>query len=243
MGRGGAALHVALGAELGHRRFRRPGCRRARAARQQGAAFVGLNPLHALFPGNPWQFSPYSPSSRHFLNVLYIAVERVAGVRGTAPRPRRSCMRPDSRPSSRACARRRASTTPAWRRRSCRILKLLHAHFRRDKSAQASARAARFQAYRAERGESLRRHALHDAIDEHLRAHRWSPLLGLADVARGTARSGARRRAGVRAGARGHWSSSMPGCSGLPTNNWARRRRSAASSACRSASTAITPWA
>ena len=49
-----------------------------RACAEQGAAFVGLNPLHALFPANPWQFSPYSPSSRHFLNVLYIAIEHVA---------------------------------------------------------------------------------------------------------------------------------------------------------------------
>jgi len=42
-----------------------------------GASFIGLNPLHALFPSEPRQFSPYSASSRHFLNVLYIAVERV----------------------------------------------------------------------------------------------------------------------------------------------------------------------
>jgi hypothetical protein len=48
-----------------------------RGCRACGASFVGLNPLHALFPGNPWHFSPYSPSSRHFLNVLYVAVERV----------------------------------------------------------------------------------------------------------------------------------------------------------------------
>src|SRR5690606_27126390 len=42
-----------------------------------GASFVGLNPLHALFPSNPGHFSPYSPSTRHFLNVLYIAVPQL----------------------------------------------------------------------------------------------------------------------------------------------------------------------
>ena len=34
--------------------------------REQGADIVGLNPLHALFLGNPAHASPYSPSSRRF---------------------------------------------------------------------------------------------------------------------------------------------------------------------------------
>ena len=43
----------------------------------RGAAFIGLNPLHALAPADPAQASPYSASSRHFLNILYIAVTNV----------------------------------------------------------------------------------------------------------------------------------------------------------------------
>lgn len=43
----------------------------------RGGAFVGLNPLHALFPGNPEAASPYSPSSRRWLNVIYIDVGAV----------------------------------------------------------------------------------------------------------------------------------------------------------------------
>jgi len=39
-----------------------------------GAAGIGLNPLHALFVDHPEQCSPYSPSSRLFLNPLYIDV-------------------------------------------------------------------------------------------------------------------------------------------------------------------------
>jgi len=39
-----------------------------------GAAGIGLNPLHALFDDHPEQCSPYSPSSRLFLNPLYIDV-------------------------------------------------------------------------------------------------------------------------------------------------------------------------
>ncbi len=41
-------------------------------AADAGAAGVGLNPLHALFDNHPADCSPYSPSSRLFLNSLYI---------------------------------------------------------------------------------------------------------------------------------------------------------------------------
>ena len=44
-----------------------------------GAAFAGVNPVHALFPADPARCSPYSPSSRLFHNVLHIAPEHVPG--------------------------------------------------------------------------------------------------------------------------------------------------------------------
>ena len=42
-------------------------------AAELGAGVIGVNPLHAT------QGSPYSPSSRHALNVLYIDVEALPG--------------------------------------------------------------------------------------------------------------------------------------------------------------------
>ena len=45
-------------------------------AAEVGAAGIALNPLHAVLDGQP---SPYSPSSRLFLNSVYIDVERVPG--------------------------------------------------------------------------------------------------------------------------------------------------------------------
>jgi 4-alpha-glucanotransferase len=47
------------------------------AGKQLGAAVIGLNPLHALKNSKPYHISPYSPTSRLFLNDLYIDVERV----------------------------------------------------------------------------------------------------------------------------------------------------------------------
>jgi 4-alpha-glucanotransferase len=47
-----------------------------RRAAADGAGFVLLNPLHAVAPGHPVPASPYSPSSRRFVNPLYL---RIAG--------------------------------------------------------------------------------------------------------------------------------------------------------------------
>lgn len=44
----------------------------------RGGDFVGLNPIHSLFLANPEGASPYSPSSRRWLNLLYIDVTSVA---------------------------------------------------------------------------------------------------------------------------------------------------------------------
>ena len=53
----------------------------AAPAAQLGAQAIGLNPLHALFPHDPGKHSPYSPSSRLHLNLLYIDVEAAPGYR------------------------------------------------------------------------------------------------------------------------------------------------------------------
>lgn len=46
----------------------------SREAAAVGAATVGLNPLHALFPGDRGRASPYHPSDRRFLDPIYIDV-------------------------------------------------------------------------------------------------------------------------------------------------------------------------
>ncbi|MGU0057165.1 hypothetical protein ACVXG7_24535 [Enterobacter hormaechei] len=50
----------------GHWRFWRPEKMLASVG-ERGGAFIGLNPIHALYPANPESASPYSPSSRRWL--------------------------------------------------------------------------------------------------------------------------------------------------------------------------------
>ncbi|MCH8539011.1 MAG: 4-alpha-glucanotransferase [Alkalimonas sp.] len=45
----------------------------------QGADYVGLNPIHALYPAMPEHASPYSPSSRRWLNSIYLDVTAMPG--------------------------------------------------------------------------------------------------------------------------------------------------------------------
>jgi 4-alpha-glucanotransferase len=47
----------------------------------QDAGLILLNPLHAITPTLPVQASPYSPSSRRFVNPLYLRIENTAEYR------------------------------------------------------------------------------------------------------------------------------------------------------------------
>lgn len=43
----------------------------------KGGDFIGLNPIHSLFPANAEYASPYSPSSRLWQNIIYIDVNAI----------------------------------------------------------------------------------------------------------------------------------------------------------------------
>lgn len=133
-----------------------------------GAAFVGLNPLHALFPANPGHFSPYSPSTRHFLNVLYVAVEQVPEFLECDAA--RDAVAADG--FQHELSRMRATANvdyPAVTRAKLAVLRILYGDFRRRHLDRDTSRAGAFREYLSERGETLRLHALHDALDEYLR--------------------------------------------------------------------------
>ena len=132
-----------------------------------GAGIVGLNPLHALSSVAPQHASPYSPSSRLFGNPLYIDVEAV---------PEFAYCEPAQRAVSGDVLRSklrwlREGELVGYRVSSAakrEILELLYRCFRDRHRGRGDERDAAFAAYLATGGESLRRHALFEAIAEKL---------------------------------------------------------------------------
>lgn len=124
-------------------------------AAEAGADFVGLNPLHALFLADPDRCSPFSPSSRQFLNPLYIAVDAVAGYEPSGP----------------VAAKARAlSALPTVDYAQVAALKItaLRQIWSRDGWREDAGAAAAFDVYCARRGEALRAHALFEALSEEM---------------------------------------------------------------------------
>lgn len=132
----------------------------------RGASLVGLNPLHALFLDAPTQASPYSPSSRLFLNPLYLDVERIA--------ERQHCRAVQARTRSPEFLARlqqlRASPLVDYAAVAAvklEVLALLHADFQERHAKTGDARGRAFERWRQARGVELRRYAVWAALREH----------------------------------------------------------------------------
>jgi len=142
--------------------------RLARDAGRAGADFIGLNPLHALFTADPAHCSPYSPSSRHALNVLYIAVEVLPDYAQCPEAQERVAQKAFQAELDRLCNEPLVDYVGVAAAK-LEILRMLHARFRREEIARGTARAHSFEAFRTMRGEPLRLHALFEALDEVMR--------------------------------------------------------------------------
>ncbi len=138
-------------------------------AADAGAHFVGVNPLHALFPHDPERASPYSPSSREWLNVLYIDIEGMrdfaecaaaAELAGSdAFRTRLDALRSRGEIDYRGVAAAKFE-----------VLEMLYRHFRATHLERGTQRAGLFRDFQREGGRSLRLHALFDALQAHFHA-------------------------------------------------------------------------
>jgi (1->4)-alpha-D-glucan 1-alpha-D-glucosylmutase len=138
-------------------------------AGRAGAGIVGLNPLHALFPHNPQHKSPYSPSSRQFLNVLYLDVEAVPEF-AECVEARELVADPQFQARLRALRAAEMVDYAGVAEAKLSVLARMFAHFREQHLAAGTARARAFQQYRQAQGEALERFAVYHALQEHLHA-------------------------------------------------------------------------
>jgi 4-alpha-glucanotransferase len=138
-----------------------------RLAAQAGAGFVGVSPLHALFPSDPTLYSPYSASSRHALNVMFIDVNAVPDVRASA----RAQALIETRVFAARLRQVRAATQVDYAGVAALKLPVLEAAwqlFREIHVDEHTPRASQFREFVAEHS-ALRLHALFDALDRHFR--------------------------------------------------------------------------
>lgn len=134
-----------------------------------GADIVGVNPLSALFPHNPNACSPYGPSSRMFLNVLYLDVEAIAEF-GECEQARRLARARDFQSRLRAARRSDFVDYAAVTALKKPVLEALFAEFAKRHLSPEDERGREFRRFQAEGGEALWRHALFEALQESFHA-------------------------------------------------------------------------
>ena len=128
--------------------------------------FVGINPLHALFTSKPAFASPYSPSSREWLNPIYLDVEKV-GAFTYNEQLKNWLAQPKIR--QRIAALRITETvtyTAVW---ACKrdALHMAFNAFEQDTCEAAANERAAFEAFVLEKGKALQGSGLFEALDQY----------------------------------------------------------------------------
>ncbi len=141
---------------------------------KQGADFVGLNPIHALYPAMPESASPYSPSSRRWLNIIYLSVNQMPGF---AEADAVQALVNQATFKDQLAAQRAKDWVDYSGVMALKmpVLKMLFQWFEENRAKQPELANA-FVAFVAEGGDSLRQLALYDALHQHLLSqdpHAW----------------------------------------------------------------------
>ena len=137
-----------------------------------GSSIIGLNPLHALFPQRPERASPYSPSSRLFINPIYVDVTSIPDFAECSAAQEAIQQFATVINASRQTA---FVDYQAVIRLKLSMLEILHDWFRRTHGIKGKTdeRTRDFMRFRESGGEPLRRFALFEALSEHFKGESW----------------------------------------------------------------------
>ncbi len=153
------------------------------AGKELGAGIIGLNPLHALKNSRPHHLSPYSPTSRLFLNELYIDLDRLPEYHASpdAQRLRNSAEFQEKLEQARAAD---LVDSEAVIKAKRTMLDLAYRQFLKDNYAGTepllepiTARGWLLHRFIRDEGESLERFALFQVLEEERRLIEQSPKL------------------------------------------------------------------
>jgi 4-alpha-glucanotransferase len=142
-------------------------------AGEHGAATVGVNPLHALFLDTPEDASPYSPSSRRFLNPLYIDATAVPDYAESAE-ARLFASTPSISDVVNAARARGIVDYTAVARTKLAVLERLYRHFRNAHGGEMDPRGRAYRTFVKEAGIDLHRFALFQMLAERFGTHDWT---------------------------------------------------------------------
>ncbi|WP_215398399.1 4-alpha-glucanotransferase [Rheinheimera oceanensis] len=138
----------------------------------QGVDFIGLNPLHALYPELPQDCSPYSPNSRLWLNTDYVALEQTADFS--------DCLAAQQLVGSESFQQQlqhlRAQTYVDYTGVAAakkQVASLLFQHFKQQHLAKNTPRAAQFRQFVQDAGDSLQQLAIHQVLQGQLFRQSW----------------------------------------------------------------------
>lgn len=139
-------------------------------AEQTGVSFIGLNPLHAIANRQPYNTSPYLPTSVFYRNLLYVDVERIEDFQRSR-RAQRWFQRPEIREELQALRQTDFVEYERVYTLKLQALKLAFLEFLREFRRQTP-RARAFEMWRRREGELLERFAIYCALEEWMRRRR-----------------------------------------------------------------------
>ncbi|MEW6369268.1 MAG: 4-alpha-glucanotransferase [Acidobacteriota bacterium] len=131
-----------------------------------GVDFIGLNPIHAIFNRQPYNASPYLPTSRFNRNLIYLHLDAIEDFSQS----------PDvqelhnSAPVQEQIRRLRENSTVHYEEVAALKLKLLAAAFSAFLQSAPSSRRNEFDRFIEQEGELLDNYATFCAIEEHVHA-------------------------------------------------------------------------
>ena len=128
-----------------------------------GVDVIGLNPLHALYGHMPEKASPYSPSSRDFLNPIYVDVEAIEELKHCQTARQRISDTTFQESLHELRSRDRIAYAEIWSLK-LEVLKMLYLEFQSELLESDSARTKSFRQFQQDGGEDLYRFAVFETL-------------------------------------------------------------------------------